>query len=115
MEERLSFGQKMGRFWQRLKDRYNITSDWHAAFVLFIFAIAGSSILFVKDPIFEFIGYSRINNGILKVVVYIVVILPVYYVSLFCWSNLLGQGRIFNPMIKKMIMGYGRMFKRRKK
>jgi hypothetical protein len=114
MKEKTSFTEKLNAFWQKLKARYNLTSDWHAIFVLFIFAIAGSSILVVKEPIFNFVGYYTISNTILKVLAYIFIILPVYYVSLFLWSNALGQGRIFNPIIKRMLLGYTRIFKRKK-
>jgi hypothetical protein len=115
LENQLSFKQKLARFWNRLKDRYDISSDWHAIFVLFIFAIAGSTIIFIKKPIFDFLGYHHIENTTLKVIAYVLIILPVYYASLFLWSNLLGQGKIFNPLIKKMLMGYTRLFKRKKK
>jgi hypothetical protein len=115
MDDQVSGSSKLKNFWQKIKNRYGISSDWHAVFVLFIFAVAGSSILFIKDPIFDFLGYDKINNGVLRVIVYILIILPVYYVSLFCWSNVLGQGRIFNPIIKRMLLGYTKMFKKRKK
>ena len=105
----------MKQFWSKLKLKYNIENDFQAILVLVIFSIAGSSIIFVKEPIFNFIHYDEIPYTILKVFVYILFIIPTYYVFLFLWANLLGQGRIFNPMIKKMLGRYVMIFKRKKK
>ena len=115
METKKSFGSKLNNFWIKIKSRYDVQSNWHAAFILFIFAIAGSSILVVKDPIFNFVGYYKVPYGVLRVLAYLGIILPTYYLSLFLWSNILGQGRIFNPMIKRMLLAYTKMFKKRKK
>lgn len=104
----------MKTFWTKLKLRFNIESDFQAILVLFIFSIAGSSILFVKQPIFHFIHYDEIHNTFLKVVVYIAFIIPTYYLMLFIWANVLGQGKIFNPMIRKMLKRYVSIFKFKK-
>jgi hypothetical protein len=120
LEQKKSFKEKLSHFWERMKTKYGIKSDWHGIYVLFIFSIAGSTIVFVKRPLFELLGYNTLDGFGLKLLVYIFimlpfVILPTYYVSLFLWSNILGQGKIFNPLIKKMLLGYTKLFKRRNK
>lgn len=92
----------MKRYWEKLKVKWNLKSDLHGIWVMIVFAVTGFSILFIKEPVFDLVGYDSIESRPLRVVVYILIIYPLYQFLLITWGTLMGQFRFFWWMLGKM-------------
>jgi hypothetical protein len=91
----------MKNFWEKLKLRWGIESDWQVALILLVFALTGFSFLFISPWIEHLLGVSEDDPFWLKVVVFILIMLPVYNLLLLIWGTLLGQFKFFKNFIVK--------------
>jgi hypothetical protein len=94
----------------KLKQRWNITSNFQLFIILLVFAITGSTSALIAKPILTFIGITKESVGIwLYILLYIIIILPIYKVILLLIGTLAGQRTFFWNFIKKMLdrMGLG--------
>ena len=94
----------------KLKQRWNITSNFHFFIILLVFAITGSTSALIAKPILTFIGITKESVSIwLYYPLYIIIILPIYKVLLLLIGTLAGQRNFFWNFIKKMLdrMGLG--------
>ena len=91
----------MKKFWQKLKKRWGIESDWQVAIILLVFSITGFSFLFVSPWIEGLLGITDEDPFWLKAVVFIIVLLPLYNILLLIWGTLLGQFKFFKNFIIK--------------
>ncbi|MCO5723611.1 DUF6787 family protein [Robiginitalea marina] len=99
----------------RLKQRWGITSNWQLALILVVFAITGSSSVYVARPVLEWIG---LRPGTLTEAwwgdwIYwtlrILILFPIYQVLLVAIGWVFGQFSFFWNFEKKMLrrMGLG--------
>ncbi len=94
----------------KLKQRWNITSNYQLFIILLVFAITGSTSALIAKPILAFIGITKESVSIwLYYPLYIIIILPIYKVLLFLIGTLFGQRTFFWNFLKKMLdrMGLG--------
>lgn len=94
----------------KLKQRWNITSNFQFFIILLVFAITGSTSALIAKPILTFIGITKESVSIwLYYLLYIIIILPIYKVLLLLIGTLAGQRNFFWNFIKKMLdrMGLG--------
>jgi hypothetical protein len=63
--------------------------------VLIVFALTGFTILFIKKPIFDFLGISMERGGFWKTVLYLLLVLPLYQIILLIWGFVFGQFSFF--------------------
>ena len=94
----------------KLKQRWNITSNFQFFTILMVFAITGSTSALIAKPILTFIGITKESVGIwLYFPLYIIIILPIYKVILLIIGTMAGQHTFFWNFIKKMLdrMGLG--------
>jgi len=91
----------MKKFWQKLKVRWGIESDWQVAIILLVFSLTGFTFLFISPYIDQLFGLSDKDPMWLKIVVFTVVTLPIYNLLLIIWGTLLGQYRFFKNFIVK--------------
>ena len=105
---------KFKAYWEKLKAKWNLKSDWHGLWIMGVFAVTGFSILFVKDPVFNFFGYYHLEPGFWKVIAYIAIIYPLYQILLISWGTILGQPKFFWWMLGKMNGRFLKPFKRNK-
>lgn len=85
-----------------LKNKWGITSNFQFWLIFFIFAITGSSTLFVKQPVFNFLGIDSSDSWWLVVPVYIITITPAYIILLLFYGTIFGQFKFFWEFVKKM-------------
>jgi hypothetical protein len=102
----------MRNFIERWKARWAITSDGQLILINFIFAITGSSVLYVRRFIYSFIGVTADTALIYKILLYVVTVTPAYFIMLLTIGTLLGQFRFFWSFEKRV---FCRMFCRNKK
>lgn len=88
----------------RLKKRWNISSNWQLASILIVFAITGFSALQVAKPFLTLIGIPEtFQPHWLYRVLRLVLIFPFYQVLLVFIGFLFGQFTFFWNFEKKML------------
>lgn len=97
---------------EKLKQRWNIKSNFQVFIILVVFAITGSTTVYLKKLIFDWVGINAETPLVAKVIFYIVVILAVYNVLLLIIGFLFGQFRFFWEFEKKF---FSRLLFRKKK
>jgi hypothetical protein len=90
----------MKKIWQKLKTRLGISSDLEAAIILLCFALSGFSTLFVHREIDLFLGISDKTLFIVELIVFLLLILPVYNLFLLFWGSIFGKKEFFMKFIK---------------
>ena len=93
---------------ERFKRKWNIESNFQ---LLVVFAVTGSSTLYVRKGIFYLLGITPETDFWLRTVLYILVIFPAYNAMLLIVGFLFGQFRFAWEFEKKM---FGRFLKKRK-
>lgn len=86
----------------RMKRRWGVESTWRFWLIMLIFSLAGMSIVYVKEPIFNALHFPASAPWWVKVPLYILIIFPTYHVLLVFWAALLGQWSFFWEKEKKM-------------
>lgn len=88
-------------FLQTLKNRWKLESIGHVLIVLLVFACTGFSVLFLKKPLFNWIGASE-EYSTLFTILYYIFILPIYNIILLIYGFIFGQFAFFWAFEKKM-------------
>jgi hypothetical protein len=90
----------MGNF----KERWNITSNWQVFVIILVFALTGSTAAMISKPILHWLGISKETHHILLyLLLYILIIFPIYQILLVGIGFLLGQFKFFWAFEKKML------------
>jgi hypothetical protein len=97
---------------EKLKQRWNITSNFQVIIILVVFSITGSTTVYLKKMIFDWAGINAETTLVVKVIFYIVVILAVYNVLLLIIGFIFGQFRFFWEFERKF---FSRLLFRKKK
>ncbi len=96
----------------KLKKRWNISSNFQVFIILLVFTITGSTTVYVKKLIFDWAGINAETPLPEKVIFYVVVILAVYNMLLLIIGLIFGQFRFFWEFEKKF---FSRLLFRKKK
>jgi hypothetical protein len=99
----------------RLKTKWGVTSTPRMWLILLAFSLAGSSIGFLKRIFWPLLGFTPETSLWIRVPTYILIMVPMYQVSLLFFGTLLGQFRFFWAWEKKFVSRMGRLFGRRDK
>lgn len=102
---------------KNLKERWDITSNIQIVLILIVFAINGSFAAWVAEPVTEFIGLDKsTTNGFIYWPLRILLIFPIYQLTLPIVGFIFGQFTFFWNFEKKFLqkMGLGFLFKKSK-
>jgi|SRR5690606_4165813 len=102
----------MPKWIDRLQEKWNLKSAKQVVIVLIVFACTGTTILFLKKPVFNLLGITEIK-GWLSNILYLVFILPVYNIVLLVYGALFGQFSFFWEYEKKMFRRMASIFKKK--
>jgi MFS-type transporter involved in bile tolerance (Atg22 family) len=95
------------------KERWEITSNFQIILILIVFSINGSFAAWVAKPLTEFIGISsEATNPWIYYPIRILIVFPIYQITLPMVGFLFGQFKFFWAFEKKML---GRFYKRKEK
>ncbi len=100
----------------KLKDRWGINSNLQLFLILTVFAINGSFAAWVADPVTTYIGLSKTStSGIIYWPLRILLIFPIYQLTLPIVGFLFGQFKFFWNFEKQFLtrLGLGFLFKKR--
>ena len=78
----------------RLKQRWNITSNVDFVLILTVFSLAGMAVSFLRRRVLTLLGLSHATLGI-KVLMSILLIVPLYQLSTLIFAFPLGQFDFF--------------------
>lgn len=87
---------------EKLKQRWNIESNFQLLVILIVFAVTGSSTLYVRKGVFYLLGITPDTTLWLKVPLYIIVIFPAYQIMFLIVGTLFGQFKFAWEFEKKI-------------
>jgi hypothetical protein len=82
----------------KLKQRWGVAHTWQVVVILLVFSLAGSSILFVKGPLYRLLHLPPDASLWIK----IPITLMIYQVLLLFWGGVFGHFGFFWAKEKKM-------------
>lgn len=88
---------------RKLKQRWNITSNWQLTVIFIVFAITGSTSAKLAAPLTEAIGITSDNGWYIYWLIRILIIFPAYQVLLVFFGWLFGEFHFFWNFEKKML------------
>jgi hypothetical protein len=93
---------------KKLEHKWILNYKWEMIRVFIVFAITGSSSLFIGRPIIELLGITKENlNPILYWVIFSIIGLIFYQILLVTFGWLFGQFKFFWEFEKKMLKRFG--------
>lgn len=93
---------------KKLEKNWVVKQRWEIIRIFIVFAITGSSSLFIGRPFIKFIGITKENLNIFVYwFLYSIIGLIFYQILLVTFGYLLGQGKFFWEFEKKMLRRFG--------
>jgi len=89
------------KYWKKLKEKWGVETDKRMVLIFVIFAITGTSTLFVRKYLYTQLGID-IDPPWLKLTVKIVAIYLIYQLLLISIGTILGERKFFIWFLKKM-------------
>ncbi|WP_397446964.1 DUF6787 family protein [Polaribacter sp. R77954] len=99
---------------EKLKERWGIDSNWAVVAIFMVFAINGSFAAWVAKPVTELLGLSsETMNPFIYYPLRILLIFPIYQITLPILGWVFGQFKFFWAFEKKFLsrLGLGFLFK----
>ncbi|MQP24077.1 diacylglyceryl transferase [Flavobacterium sp. LMO8] len=88
----------------KLKKRWNVTSNWQLVIIFIVFAITGSTAAYLSKPVTSALGITKENLSLwLYWPLRLLIIFPVYQVMLVFIGAIFGQFAFFWEFEKKML------------
>ncbi len=100
----------MSTFLQKLQARWGVTSVWQVLVILIVFALTGFTAMYIKRPIFVWLGIDAATPWYIRTGVWLLTVLPAYQVLLLGYGFLLGQFTFFWNFEKRMFGRIGKLF-----
>jgi len=97
-------------YFEHLKQKWNIKSNWDVLLILIVFSLAGMFILYERRPIFQILGIESDTPLWIKTCVYIPIVFPLYQLNLLIFGFLLGQFEFFWEKEKALLRFITRRF-----
>ena len=79
---------------KRLQSKWQLKSLFQTIMVLIVFAVTGSTVLFIKPLLFDLVGLESFT-GFWSIVLYIVLIFPLYQILILVYGFIFGQFEFF--------------------
>lgn len=104
----------MANWVEKLKKRWGVRSALQVFVILIVFALTGFTAMYIKKPIFRWLGVDATMPFYLRTIIYIFTVLPAYQIFLLFYGFLLGQFRFFWLFEKRMAQRIIKPFVRNK-
>ncbi|HLD69780.1 MAG TPA: DUF6787 family protein [Candidatus Omnitrophota bacterium] len=79
---------------QKLKNKWNITSNWDFVLIMLTFSLAGLGVSFSRREIFAVLGINHTSLGF-QIFMSLLLIVPLYQLSTLFFGLFLGQFNFF--------------------
>jgi uncharacterized membrane protein (DUF373 family) len=80
---------------RKLQVKWKLKSIWQVILVLVVFACTGTTVLYIKKPIFALLGVDMSTGGFYKTFLYLLLVLPLYQLFLLFYGFIFGQFSFF--------------------
>ncbi|MDQ3393463.1 MAG: hypothetical protein M3512_05045 [Bacteroidota bacterium] len=101
-------------FLYKLKAKWGLENFFQVVMVILVFAITGTTVVFLRKSLFEIIGFNEATSVWLKSFVYILFVFPAYQGLLLFYGSLFGQFHFFWNKEKKLFFLIKNSFKSKK-
>ena len=98
-------------FLNKLKDRWNVKSTYQVILILITFSFTGISIVFIKEPLYNFLGID-VAPFYVKILATLFLIIPLYQILLLGYGFIFGQFSFFITFEKKTLQRVKNLFNR---
>ena len=102
----------MKNIWIKLKKRWEVESNFQVAVILIMFACTGFSTLYTHEFINHLLGIDDGSHFLLRTVIFIFLILPIFNLLLYFWGIIFGQKKFVTKFISLKL---NLIFRRKKK
>lgn len=92
---------------KKLKERWEVTSNWQLIVIFIVFAFTGSTSAKLSGPFVEYIGITKELGLWLYWASKLLLIFPIYQVLLLLFGWLFGEFYFFWTFEKKMLKALG--------
>jgi len=92
------------------KQRWGLTSNLQVIVILIVFSLAGSSLVWIREPVWHALGITSESPLWVKILAIVFITIPLYQVMLLAWGTVFGQWKFFWEFEKKSM---GRLFRKR--
>ena len=98
---------------KKLKERWGITSNFQIVIIFIVFGITGTVSAYISGPLTDFIIGENDINWLIKLLIRILVLTPIYQVLLLLFGYIFFQYRFFYNFVKKFMsfLGCGFLFR----
>ncbi len=86
----------------KLKQKWKLKNTWQVVAILLTFSLAGSSVVFFREYLFQILGFGSTTSNWTKVIAYLIFVLPLYQALLLLYGYILGQFSFFWEKDKKI-------------
>jgi hypothetical protein len=98
----------------KLQGYWKLSSLLQVLIVLIVFACTGSTVLFIKKPLFALLGIDSSLSGWKGTFLYLIIVFPLYQVLLLLYGFVFGQFRFFWEFEKKTWNRFATLFRRKR-
>ena len=84
----------MAQWIETLKTRWHLKNTWQVIVILIVFACTGTTVLFLKRPLFYYL-FQDGEKPLWASITYYVMILPIYNILLLAYGFVFGQFTFF--------------------
>lgn len=98
-------------YWKGFKRRWHIEKDWQVAVILTVFALTGTTTMYINRWFNSLLGLGEDTSFWLKLLLFLVIVLPLYNAILMVYGTLLGQYKFFRFFIYKFFSNMFKAFK----
>jgi len=91
---------------KKLKERWNVDSNWQLTVIFLVFAITGSTAAKFAGPITNLLGIDAKMGWYIYWPVRILIIFPAYQIFLVTFGSLFGEFKFFWNFEKKMLNNF---------
>ena len=91
-------------FFEKLKEKWEIKSNFQLAVILIVFSITGSLSIYITKPLLDLTGITSTNMNIwIYIPTKIAIVFPIYQVLIIIIGSLFGQFKFFWNFEKKIL------------
>jgi len=92
----------IGNTLQKLKTKWRLDNNLQVLMILIAFTLSGSTVVWIRPMIFNFLGLGDETSLVIKLIVYLLLIFPLYQCCLFFYGTVLGQYHFFSKKYQKL-------------
>ena len=90
------------KYLNKLQEKWGLNSVFQTIMVLVVFAVTGTTVVFIKPFLFSLIGFDHLK-GIYSILVYVILVFPLYQVLILIYGFIFGQFTFFWNWEKKFV------------